>query len=563
LKVLMAVLPVAAGLVAVAATTRGAATSTAQVVRLSGTDRVGTSIAVSGNAFPGHAAAAVLARSDDFPDALAGTPLAVAKGGPLLLTAPAALDPRVAAELQRVVPAGGTVYLLGGTAALSPAVASAVAALGFQVVRYGGADRFATAAVVATDGLASPSTVFVTTGLNFPDALVSGVAAAAVHGAVLLTADSTMPTATAQYLAAHVGATVHAVGGAAAAAGGATDQFVGTDRYDTARLVATHFFPAPTVVGIASGATFPDALSGGAHVARLGGPLLLSDPGALSGATQQYLGASEATIATAYVYGGASAVSAFAQAGVQAAVTGTPAPTSTTSTTTTTTSTAGAGGGHFSTLPPGSPLPDDATCAAEVTAAPEDRPDNASANTTPGAQKGLTTPYPDFARVDGNYTGTTDEIIQWAACKWGIDEDIARAQVAVESWWHQDTLGDWGTDATACAPGYPIGVDPSGHPGQCPQSVGLLQVRYPYWTNGFPQVEHSTAYNVDYAYAAWRACFEGDDTWLGGSYGPGDAWGCVGLWFSGRWHDSGATTYIAKVQSYLSQRVWQQPQFAS
>ena len=76
---------------------------------------------------------------------LAGTPFAVAKHGPLLLTATAALDPAVSAEIRRVLAPGGTVYLLGGTAALTPAVANAVAALGFPVVRIAGADRFATA----------------------------------------------------------------------------------------------------------------------------------------------------------------------------------------------------------------------------------------------------------------------------------------------------------------------------------------------------------------------------------------------------------------------------------
>ncbi len=40
----------------------------------------------------------------------------------------------------------------------------------------------------------------------------------------------------------------------------------------------------------------------------------------------------------------------------------------------------------------------------------------------------------------------------------------------------------------------------------------------------------------------WRACYEGVYTWLNqtsernGTYGPGDVWGCVGVWFSGRWY---------------------------
>ena len=44
----------------------------------------------------------MLARSDLFPDALAGTPLACAQDAPLLITPAAALDSRVAAELRRV-----------------------------------------------------------------------------------------------------------------------------------------------------------------------------------------------------------------------------------------------------------------------------------------------------------------------------------------------------------------------------------------------------------------------------------------------------------------------------
>ena len=50
----------------------------------------------------------------------------------------------------------------------------------------------------------------------------------------------------------------------------------------------------------------------------------------------------------------------------------------------------------------------------------------------------------EFDRVDGDFAGTTDEIIQWAACKWGIDEDIVRAQVIKESYWYMSAIGDGG-----------------------------------------------------------------------------------------------------------------------
>ncbi len=53
--------------------------------------------------------------------------------------------------------------------------------------------------------------------------------------------------------------------------------------------VAQRFFANPTAVGLASGVAFPDGLTGGAHIGKLGGPLLLTDPATLPGNVQQYL----------------------------------------------------------------------------------------------------------------------------------------------------------------------------------------------------------------------------------------------------------------------------------
>jgi autotransporter family porin len=55
-------------------------------------------------------------------------------------------------------------------------------------------------------------------------------------------------------------------------------------------------------------------------------------------------------------------------------------------------------------------------------------------------------------RINGGFTGTTGEILRWAACKWGIDQGIVFAQAAVESWWRQTTLGDW--ESSGCPPGH-------------------------------------------------------------------------------------------------------------
>jgi autotransporter family porin len=235
---------------------------------------------------------------------------------------------------------------------------------------------------------------------------------------------------------------------------------------------------------------------------------------------------------------------------------------------------AGTAPGRFATLPPGAALPSGTQCATRVRAHPypESKGSNAAANRTTGHGIGSAFFSGDdprantgiAARVDGQFTGTTREILRWAACKWGVDEDLVLAQAAVESWWRQDTLGDWTSDASRCAPGRGLGVD--GKAGQCPESFGILQNRYPYEKSGWPGIARSTAMNADLAYAIWRVCFEGYESWLntvdrGRDYAAGDAWGCVGRWFSGRWHTAPGDQYVTRVRGYLDQRIWDTANF--
>lgn len=147
------------------------------------TEPVTQAAAVSRVAF-GDAAASygLLARADTFPDALAGSALGFGQAPLLFSPSGGPLPAATAAELQRVVQPGGTVYLLGGEAALSPAVESEVAALGFAVMRLAGSGREGTAARVAeevvsrhgTDGGPPDGTVVVATGSNWPDAVGAG-----------------------------------------------------------------------------------------------------------------------------------------------------------------------------------------------------------------------------------------------------------------------------------------------------------------------------------------------------------------------------------------------------
>ena len=277
-------------------------------VRVAGADRISTAIAVSQLNFPsGGAGAVVLARSDIFPDALVAAPLAATVRAPLLFVQGTSLPTITRNEISRVLGAHGTVYLIGSTSAIPTSIETTLQSAGYTTARIGGSDRYATAVAVA-NALGSPSTVFLATGINFPDALSAGPAAAHLGGVVLLTDGSSMPSITRAYLNAHPG-TVYAIGGPAAAADGGAARIVGADRMSTAASVASTFFTAPLSLGVASGATFADAMSGGAYLARLGGPILLTYPTSVPASTSNYLSAVRSGLASSSIFGGTAAIS--------------------------------------------------------------------------------------------------------------------------------------------------------------------------------------------------------------------------------------------------------------
>lgn len=280
------------------------------VTRLAGEERVATAAAISAAAYPAAASAdaVVLAAADRFPDALAGTPLAAASGGPLLLTDGDGLSEVTAAELDRVLPDGAGVIVLGGELAVSASVADEVAQLGYQVSRVAGNDRYETAVAIAHDALGTPDRVLVATGRDFPDSLGAGAAAAAIGGAVILTDGDRLPPSTAAFLAEHPESLPVAVGGPASEALPDADSVVGENRYATSVLVAERYFSDAEVVGVASGRAFPDGLAGGAHVGPAGGPVLVVEPDRLPGEVSEFLVAFDGAVGVAFVYGGDEAV---------------------------------------------------------------------------------------------------------------------------------------------------------------------------------------------------------------------------------------------------------------
>ena len=318
--------------------------------RIAGANRYETSVCVSLGTWPAHddpvpieekAQAVVLAGGDRFPDALAGGPLATFNHGPLLLTQPNALPSVVLTEIHRILASGGTIYLLGGTAAISDAVKNQLTTDGYNVTRVSGVDRYATAVEIAKLLPAGTNFFFFATGRNFPDGLAAGDAAAMFSFvasqdptfpamAVLLTNDKVMPQVTANYLNTFPPGEVlpFTAGGQADAAAvsffgplPAELRFVGQNRYETATKIAGSFFTDPqgallgAGVGLTTGVNFPDALSATANLALFAEPLLLTQPTALNPTTAAFLtnhaGEHDPIFPTAFldVFGGTTSVS--------------------------------------------------------------------------------------------------------------------------------------------------------------------------------------------------------------------------------------------------------------
>ena len=152
----------------------------------------------------------LLARDDVFADALGAGAAQGLLQAPLLLTDGDVLDGRVRAELVRL--GAERVHLLGGEAAVSPAVEQALVDLGYAVSRLAGEERITTSLAVADASLAAAAERGVTVSTAviaradgpgtaaFVDALGAGALGVALDAPVLLTATDGLSPSTASWL---------------------------------------------------------------------------------------------------------------------------------------------------------------------------------------------------------------------------------------------------------------------------------------------------------------------------------------------------------------------------
>lgn len=169
---------------------------TSKVTRIGGKGRYETAeliakatVAALGDEYDGTC---FIATGGNFPDALGASPLAAAKGWPLLLAGPSGLS---ASTLGTIAEMGVTkTLILGGKAVVSDGVMTQLAGRAPQ--RLAGANRYDTARVVAEYGVANAGLgwdkVALATGANFPDALAGGVLQGRDNSVMLLTPSGTL-----------------------------------------------------------------------------------------------------------------------------------------------------------------------------------------------------------------------------------------------------------------------------------------------------------------------------------------------------------------------------------
>jgi putative cell wall-binding protein/peptidoglycan/xylan/chitin deacetylase (PgdA/CDA1 family) len=162
-----------------------------------------------------------------------------------------------------------------------------------NTTRLAGADRYATAAAVAGQFPAGVEVAYVASGADFPDALAAAALAGSRNAPVLLTRPTAVPAPVAKELSRLRPKKIVVVGGSSGvsaqvatalkryATTGAVTRLAGADRYATAAQVAEQFGAGVQVAYVASGANFPDALSGAALAGSQGAPVLLTRPGAV------------------------------------------------------------------------------------------------------------------------------------------------------------------------------------------------------------------------------------------------------------------------------------------
>lgn len=256
-----------------------------QHYRIFGSDRYKTALAISRQGWD-TSDYAVIARGDDFADALCAGPLAKKHNAPILLTRPDDIDDDTLSEIKRLN--ATHVLIIGGTGAVSYDVENKLRLAGIHSIeRIYGSDRYETSVKIA-EKLGSIGRVFAATGEDYPDALSASVVAAKLCIPILLTEKERLPGVVEQYIGSRRISKSYVLGGTGVVSERVKSAFPnstrigGRDRYETNVLVMHEFSNILSFNQVflaagdgSKGNGFSDALTGSILAARESSPVIL------------------------------------------------------------------------------------------------------------------------------------------------------------------------------------------------------------------------------------------------------------------------------------------------
>lgn len=253
-----------------------------QTTRISGKDRITTSVEISKSAYT-TSENVVLASGFNFADALSAGQLASALNAPLLLSSQSKLDSQTKNEIERLK--AKKVYVVGGDNAISKSgVDTTLKSKNIGVTRLEGQDRYSTSQKVMekTKEIINPEYLLIASGKNFPDALAA-TSFFVNHKSVMVLSDGvTYPQSNLKQIA---------IGGKnqLPLKGFKGKRVSGKDRYETALEIAKLSFDKNNNAILASGQVFADSLSAVSLTKKHNAPIILTQSNYLTENAKKYL----------------------------------------------------------------------------------------------------------------------------------------------------------------------------------------------------------------------------------------------------------------------------------
>lgn len=280
----------------------------ASAPRISGKDRFEVAVNVSKSGWT-TSKSVIITNHLAFADALSASPLAYKKGAPILLTQNNSLNLSTKSEISRLK--STEAIIIGGTGSVSLQVENELRAIGLQVTRIGGNNRFEVAYNISKL-LSNKGKAVIAYGMNFPDALAVAPYAARNEYPILLANKNELPVHTQAALEEKNVTSSFVIGGEGSLSSEVYNKLPsptrigGANRFEVAENIVRTLNLSTNSTYIASGLDFADALTGSVLAAKKNAPLLLTTPTKLPNETKSII--QDRNINTISILGGPASV---------------------------------------------------------------------------------------------------------------------------------------------------------------------------------------------------------------------------------------------------------------